>query len=241
MLPGLKPGTVVIAGRRRAARVGEIVIARQAGREVVKRVHGLESGRYILRGDNSSESVDSREFGPVRKEDILGVVMITLPVAVDPPKPRTDYAVYAGWIAAGLSILAALLHLFRIDTFLPLLDQVLPGGFTFASFAGALIVIVEVFSVPYLLRMKLSPLMQLKSGFSAVVAPLAWLLIGIWGLGHPESTAQFGEFLTTPSSIPLLMLDIAWLGFNLWALWLLSYDQIPKELKKHTHARKKTQ
>ena len=60
MLPGLKPGTVVIGGRRRAARVGEIVIARQAGREVIKRVHGRDSVLYSLRGDNISESVDSR-------------------------------------------------------------------------------------------------------------------------------------------------------------------------------------
>jgi hypothetical protein len=122
--------------------------------------------------------------------------------------------------------LPALVHLFRIDTFIPLLDEVLPGSYTIAALVGSLIVIAEVFAVPFLLRMKLSPLMQLKSGFLAVLAPLIWLWIGIWALGHGVSTAQFGEFLNTPTSIPLLMLDAAWLGFNLWALWLLGYDKL---------------
>jgi hypothetical protein len=225
MLPGLKPGAVVIAWGREA-HAGQVVIARQAGREVVKRLYAIDENEHILRGDNSLESVDSREFGPVKKEDILGVVMITLPIAVNPPKPRASYAIYAGWIAGGVSTLAALLHLFRIDTLLPLLDKALPGGYTTAAFIGALIVIVEVFSVPFLLRMKLSPLMQLKSGFNAVLAPLAWVLITIWGFGHSTSTAEFGEFLKTPSTIPLLMLNTAWLGFNLWTLWLLGYDRV---------------
>jgi hypothetical protein len=223
MLPGLRPGSVVVAWGAHAD-IGDIVIARQGGREVVKRLTEIRDARYFVEGDNREESTDSREFGPVKKEDILGVVMITLPVAVDPPKVRTAYAVLAGWIAAGILIISALIHLFRIDTFLPLLDEALPGGYTFAAFAGAVIVISEVFAVPFVLRMKLSPLMQLKSGFLMVFAPLVWLLIGIWCFGYPQSTAQFGEFLNTPSTIPLVMLNIAWLSFNFWTLWLLNYD-----------------
>jgi hypothetical protein len=229
MLPGLVPGAVVVATRRQP-RVGDVVIARQAKRGVVKRIESVRDGQFMLRGDNSLESVDSREFGPVKKEDILGVVMIKLPVAIDPPKVRTDYAQWAGWIAGGVLILASLLHLFRIDTFLPLLDKALPGGYTTAALISAIILIVEVFSVPFLLRMKLSPLMHLVSGFNAVLAPLAWLLIAIWGFGHSTSTAEFGEFLKTPSSIPLMMLNTAWLGFNIWTLWLLNYDNIALKL-----------
>ena len=231
MLPGLVPGSVVVAWKR-AMHAGDIVIARQAAREVVKRVENIKGDRVYLRGDNSLESSDSREFGPVKKEDILGVVMIKLPVAVDPPKVRTNYTLLAGWIAAGIMTLSALLHLFRIDTLLPLLDNALPGGYTTATLVGALVMVAEVFAVPFLLRMRLSPLMHAVSGFNAMLVPLFWLLVTIWGLGHNISTAQFGEFLSTPSTIPLLMLDIAWLGYNTWVLWLLGYGDIRWDSKR---------
>lgn len=32
----------------------------------------LGSGKYFVLGDNRAQSIDSREFGPVRAEDILG-------------------------------------------------------------------------------------------------------------------------------------------------------------------------
>lgn len=225
MLPGLAPGAVVVAWRR-GVRTGDIVIARQAGREVIKRVTKIMGGRFYLEGDNSLESADSREFGPVKKEDILGIVMIKLPAAVAPPKPLQTYAPLMGWIAGMIMSGAALLHLFRIDTLIPLLDNALPGGNTSASLIAVAIVVIEVFAVPFLLRMKLSPLMHLKSGLNAVLAPLAWLLICIWTYGHGVSTAEFGEFLNAPSSIPLIMLNVAWLGFNLWTLWLLGFSKL---------------
>ncbi len=60
------------------ARPGEIVVARRPDRptlEIVKRVERvLESGEYVLAGDNPATSTDSRQFGPVAREHIIARV-----------------------------------------------------------------------------------------------------------------------------------------------------------------------
>ncbi len=39
-----------------------------------KRVYKLRDNQYFVLGDNSLNSMDSREYGPISKKDILGVV-----------------------------------------------------------------------------------------------------------------------------------------------------------------------
>jgi nickel-type superoxide dismutase maturation protease len=81
MEPTLRPGDRLRvdpgAYRRRAPRTGEIVVLRDPGGRVprlVKRVAEVDpSGRSIeVRGDDDGRSRDSRSFGPVAIEDVLG-------------------------------------------------------------------------------------------------------------------------------------------------------------------------
>jgi len=80
MLPRLKPGDEVLlnlrAYRLTPPRPGDIVVLHhpfQPELQIVKRItRTLENGRYHLEGDNPAESSDSRSFGPVRREQILG-------------------------------------------------------------------------------------------------------------------------------------------------------------------------
>ncbi|MBI5884939.1 S26 family signal peptidase [archaeon] len=44
------------------------------GRKVVKRVKAVEGNGYWLQGDNTDESIDSRHYGLVSREQIIGRV-----------------------------------------------------------------------------------------------------------------------------------------------------------------------
>lgn len=226
MTPALFPGQIVVGWHRLPA-AGDIVLARQQGREVIKRVESIKSDRLYLIGDNRTESSDSRHYGPVHFQDIIGSIMIKLPQAINPPKLVKPNGVWFGRAAAAVLVLFALLHLFRIDTFIPILDEVLPGGAGWATFIAVLIILSEVFAVPFALRMKLSLLAQAKSGLLIVLAPFLWLLVGIWGFGAGVSTGQLGEFVHTPSDAVYMSLNLIWLGFNYYALWLLGYNNLP--------------
>ena len=82
MLPLLKPKEEVLIepkiNQTRPLQVGDIVVAyhpTEKNLQLIKRVTSIsEDGYYFLRGDNSQESTDSRSFGSVRLEHIIGRV-----------------------------------------------------------------------------------------------------------------------------------------------------------------------
>ena len=99
MAPVLNPGELVVVQEGAYAstppRRGEIVAARPAalgGRACVKRVAGiphervrvgeqewrLREGQFFLLGDRTEHSLDSRAFGPVRREELMGPVRLRL-------------------------------------------------------------------------------------------------------------------------------------------------------------------
>lgn len=224
MYPFLNDGDVVVAWPS-SLRPGQIVLARQGGREIIKRIERLEAGQVYLVGDNAPESQDSRHYGKIATSAILGVVMIVLPKAVNPPKLVKPYGVWLGRVAALLLTAASLVHLYRIDTFIPLLDDVLPGDAGFASSVAMLIILTEMFAIPFALRMKLSPLGHFVSGTLMILAPFWWVLVGIWTLGVSD-TAQLGEFIAAPSTVMLLVLNICLVLYAYLTLYTLGYGSL---------------
>ena len=59
---------------------GDIVICQHPTQdlEMVKRVVIIEEGRFFVQGDNKERSSDSRQFGWLTREHIVGVVVSTL-------------------------------------------------------------------------------------------------------------------------------------------------------------------
>ncbi len=78
MLPCLKNGDEVIIKPKAKLKIGDIVLANHPYKtsvKIVKRVSGIdENGRFFLLGDNPEESTDSRTFGPISADKILGTV-----------------------------------------------------------------------------------------------------------------------------------------------------------------------
>ena len=80
MKPTLKPGDQVLVDvkthLRRPLRPSEIVLFRQPAGTLlmVKRILSIEQGAIHVQGDNQSESSDSRHFGLVPIDNVIGVV-----------------------------------------------------------------------------------------------------------------------------------------------------------------------
>ena len=84
MLPSLPPGALILvnerAYRRREPRCGEVVAARPEalhGTAIVKRIaERLPGERYRLQGDNAADSLDSRAYGGVSRDELIGPVWL---------------------------------------------------------------------------------------------------------------------------------------------------------------------
>lgn len=148
------------------------------------------------------------------------------PKAVKAPKLVKPYGPLLGYIAAGVLAVFAILHLFRIDSFVPILNDTLPGGTGAASTFVVVIVLAEVFALPFLLRVKLSPLAHIVSGFLAILAPLMWTLLSIWSYGTEFSVGQLGEFAHVSATWYVIVLNGVWLSFNFYTLWALGYNNL---------------
>lgn len=76
MLPSLRPGQIVVARQKfLKLKTGDVVIVRHNGLEKIKRIASVDGQQVTVLGDNSSHSTDSRHFGPLNKQDIVGKVL----------------------------------------------------------------------------------------------------------------------------------------------------------------------
>lgn len=75
MLPTLRSGAVVVGAAFLRPRIGDIVVASVGSREVIKRVTGVDDDKIVLQGDNPHASTDSRHYGSVEYEAVIGRII----------------------------------------------------------------------------------------------------------------------------------------------------------------------
>lgn len=76
MVPTLKPGQDVLTlNWFIKPKRGDIVIVKKDGKEMVKRVQSVHDREVFVEGDNVDKSTDSRHFGPVKMDQIVGKVI----------------------------------------------------------------------------------------------------------------------------------------------------------------------
>jgi len=78
MLPTLRPGDRLLVARTRRIRPDDIVVVhdpRSRNRLICKRVLTADERHLVVQGDNAEASTDSRAFGPVPVESVVGRVL----------------------------------------------------------------------------------------------------------------------------------------------------------------------
>jgi phage repressor protein C with HTH and peptisase S24 domain len=80
MQPTYQPGDTLFGWRGPfRPRPGQVVVARRSGQPIIKRVSLARPGGIDLRGDNPTQSTDSRHYGSVPHHDIEAVILAKLP------------------------------------------------------------------------------------------------------------------------------------------------------------------
>lgn len=80
MEPTYHDGDVIIVRSTSSYKKNDAVVChdpRSTERLLIKRIHEMTSNAYEVLGDNPHASTDSRSFGAVQKEHIIGKVIIS--------------------------------------------------------------------------------------------------------------------------------------------------------------------
>jgi hypothetical protein len=143
--------------------------------------------------------------------------------ALSPKRPTQLSVVAASLYVAGFFVITATLQLFAFESYPDVIRSYgLPIADELALPFAALIVCLEIFAVPYLLWMKLSPLMRWVSMMSGWLALAYWMGVGIWqgvadfyipnaGLFGAKVLMPQGRWLVSYCAVLLiLMIYVVW-------------------------------
>lgn len=81
MTPTLAPNDIVLVNRMSywfaSPKINDIIAVRDPrdGKILIKRIKKIENKQCFVQGDNKNSSTDSRVFGMIRKQDIIGKVI----------------------------------------------------------------------------------------------------------------------------------------------------------------------
>lgn len=79
MIPSYAPGEVVLVKYGAQFTVGDVVLIKFTHRTDIKRVKEILGSRVFVQGDHEAVSIDSRNYGPVKNDMIIGKVIYRLP------------------------------------------------------------------------------------------------------------------------------------------------------------------
>ena len=147
-------------------------------------------------------------------------------------QPKTKEAKNIAIIYAAILVIMAVTQLFTFEEFIEHIQQLnLPLG-EFGTYAIAPIIIVaEVFAIPFLLRMTLSPAFRYVSMFFGLVAAGLWLFVSTW-LAIMNSTASTVGFLGTLVDLTpgwwAVSISFALVILAVWSVWGLWPSKKPR-------------
>lgn len=139
------------------------------------------------------------------------------------PIPKTNNVKQISVLYAILLVIMSVAQLYTFDTFIELIQDFnlpLPGSLIHA--VAPLLVVCEVFAIPFLLRMKLSPAFRFVSMICGWLVAFMWLLITSWVITTAQPVETIGFLGTVGDLIPgwwAIMLCFALGILAAWSSW----------------------
>jgi len=136
------------------------------------------------------------------------------------PVPKSKNTATISLFYAVLLVVMVVAQLFTFDSFLELFAAFeLPGGRTTGYAVAALLVASQVFALPFLLRMAVSPAFRMFSLLSAGLVADIWLFITLWLAIVQPAVSNVGFLGTIVDVIPGWWAVCLALAFGILALW----------------------
>ena len=138
-------------------------------------------------------------------------------------KPKTKESQQMAIILAAILVVMAVAQLYTFDTFILLVPSFnLPLAGALPYVIAPLIVAAEVFALPFLLRMYLSPAFRWVSMFFGWLTALLWIFITIWVVGSSQPVENIGFLGTVTDLVPgwwALCVSVGLGILSAWASW----------------------
>ena len=155
-------------------------------------------------------------------------VMIPFVLAQSAPQTRSRTVVLVALFYSAIIVAMAVAQLFTYEDFTTAIyTSNVPLPLPLVAMLPALIIVAEVFSLPFFLRMSLSPAFRWVSMILGWLTALLWLLLSVLALTGqwlpvPASIGFFGTVFAIPAGwgavalVSCMIIAEAWLSWGLW-------------------------
>lgn len=152
------------------------------------------------------------------------------------PIPKTNDVRLISIFYAAIIVVMVVAQLFTFETFLELFASFqLPGGTVTGYAVAAVLVAAQVFALPFLLRMAISPAFRWVSLVCAGLIADIWLFVTAWILINQRDVATVGFLGTVVDTMPgwwAFFIAIAFGILAVWSMWGMWPGKVSKPAKK---------
>lgn len=152
--------------------------------------------------------------------------------AVKPNEPKTKDTVKIAYLYIGILLFFLVTQILTFKGLLNLAESWgLPGGTTFSNWLVASLIFAEIFALPFLLRLRLSPLARILSMIMTWVVPALWLAISLWINLTENAISNIGMMGDLVQLVPGWWAALLSVAIGILAAWV-SWGMWPKLKKK---------
>ena len=152
--------------------------------------------------------------------------------ATKPTPPKTKDTVKIAYLYVGILLLLLVTQILTFKGLLNLAESWgMPGGVLFSNWLIAVLIFAEIFALPFLLRLKLSPLARIMSMVMTWIVPVIWVFISLWINLSVNAISNVGMLGTLVQLVPGWWVTFIAIAIGILAAWA-SWGMWPKNNKK---------